>query len=121
MYFILGVLGLADSMSLSDSYAGERTRKWQEIQDMIAGEDVQIVMGENHEVHIKAIKRFIASSKRNELDPQQLEKVVKHMQDHMMMRGLELRLEMGALADASQQEQGQQSQSSPRPGAGRSS
>lgn len=91
---ILGFIGLADSMSLFEEYASDRTRQWNEIQAMIAGQQINPTEGENHEVHIKTIKKFIASSKRNKIDPNILKIIQQHMDGHYQLQALEVAKQM---------------------------
>ena len=94
---ILGLIGLSDSMSVFDKYAAERARQFKEIERIIAGEQVQPTMFENHEIHIASIEKFISSGRRNSLEPKQLQAIQMHLLDHFKMQGMEMKLKALAL------------------------
>lgn len=89
-FFILGVLGLRENLLALDEYAADRARQHQEITRILNGEDVKVTFGENHEVHVASVKKFIASSRRNKIKPEQLQKIQMHLDNHWEMQALEL-------------------------------
>lgn len=86
---ILTMLGTADTMSLFDERVVDKARQWKEIQRLLAGEQVRVSMLEDHQTHLEAIKKWIAGSKRDQVQPQQLQAVINHANEHMQMQALE--------------------------------
>lgn len=88
--FVLGVLGLGESLVEFEQYASERTRQFKEIQLMSQGQQVNVTLGEHHDTHVAMIKKFIASGKRDKLEPQALQMIQKHLDHHMEMKAIEM-------------------------------
>lgn len=101
---IFAMLGDADTMTIVDEEAIDRTRQWNEIQRMLQGEQVQVLIGENHGVHLTTIKKFMASSKRDKASPESLQMIQEHVVQHMNMQAGELVQQQliiqGAIANA---------------------
>lgn len=87
---LLQIIGAADILSIYDKSSADRTRQWKEIQKIINGEDVSVYLGQNHDAHIRAIKRYISSGKWDGLDDKQKQGIVQHMSQHMQQEVLEL-------------------------------
>lgn len=87
---IIGAIGFGDTMSYFDEFAAEKTRQWKEIETMIGGQQVNVIQYEDHETHLKMIRKFIASGKRNKVSPEALQLILKHATDHEEMQALEL-------------------------------
>jgi len=86
---LLSILGAADVLSIYDKSSADRTRQWKEIQGIIAGQPAIVHLGQNHEAHINAIKRFISGSQWDKLDINVKQAISKHMSDHMQQQVLE--------------------------------
>lgn len=91
---IVGVIGLADTITYFDEFAAERTRQWKEIELMIQGQQVNVTQFEDHDTHVKMIRKFIASGKRNKVPPKVLKLIIQHGQQHEQMQALELQQKM---------------------------
>ena len=91
---IIDIVGLGDTMTFFDKHSSERTRQWKEIQQMEQGQDVRPIPYENHDVHIEMIKSFLASSRRNKLDQENLRRIIQHADFHEEMKAQEMQKKM---------------------------
>lgn len=85
----LNMIGLGNTTSLFDELAADRARQWKEIQIMTQGQKVPAARGENHEVHLQQLKKFMASGRRDELEPEVIELIQAHLIDHQRLQVVE--------------------------------
>ncbi len=110
---LLHILGAADVLSIYDKNASDRIRQWNEIQTIIKGEqDVSVYFGQNHDVHLFAIKKFISSSHWDKLEPEIKEKISEHLRRHLEQQVIEVIYQQafarGLLGDQNGPARGQQ-------------
>lgn len=86
---ILHIIDAADTISMFDEDEIDRTRQWKEIQIIAGGQQVPVYEGEQHIVHMRVIEKFLSSGKREKFSPEQLEAIVKHYDDHRLMKQTE--------------------------------
>lgn len=87
---ILEMLGSGDVERIFDQEEADRTRQWDEIQAMEQGQPVEVLAGENHKEHLKMIKRWLASSRRDKASPEAIKLIQLHYIMHMQMQAAEL-------------------------------
>jgi len=97
---LIHILGTSDVISTFDETEIDRTRQWKEIQAIQQNKPVQVIAGEDHDTHIRMIKKFLSSSKRDKMQPEHLLKLVEHLDQHMQMRAAELAKEQSYLQNA---------------------
>lgn len=109
---VLNMLGLATTTDIFDELASERARQWKEIQLIIQGQEVKVEQGEDHEEHLLILKKFMASGRRDELEPQILQLIQKHLEDHERVRIVEALRQQILLAGIMNNVRGSNGQSS---------
>ena len=87
---LLDILGASDVISLYDAHANDRLRQYEEVKILVKGEEVGVYFGQNHEVHIKALKKYIASNEWDKLEPQFKEVISQHLRHHLEQQTVEL-------------------------------
>lgn len=79
---LLNMLGMGDISSIFDELAADRARQTKEIQAMRQGQKIPVLIGENHEQHLRVLKKFMASAKRDETEPENVQIIQQHLVDH---------------------------------------
>lgn len=87
---ILEMLGSGDTERIFDQEEADRTRQWNEVQTMLQGQPVDVLMGENHKEHLKMLQRFIASGKRDQASEESIKLIQDHYLKHLKMQAAEL-------------------------------
>lgn len=86
---LLDILGVGDIVSIFDQSAVDRTRQWNEIQQIVAGEQITVYFGQNHDAHIRAIKKYISSSQWDQLEPDVKQEISSHLANHLEQQAIE--------------------------------
>ena len=105
---LMHILGSADITEIYEETEIDRTRQSKEIERMLQGQDVDVIQGEDHQTHIRMIRKFIASSRREKASPQSLQLIIGHLDNHMIMQASELAKQQSYLQGAMQQQGVQQ-------------
>lgn len=87
---LIRVLGAGDILTQFDIAAADRTRQWREItQQMVKGQEVEVTLGQNHQVHIDTIKKYISSSQWDKLETESKQMIVTHLDRHIQEQARE--------------------------------
>jgi len=97
---IFDVLGTGDIGVIFDDEEVEKTRQWNEIQQITKSEQVSVLVGEDHKTHRRTIKRFFSSSQRQRLSPEILQKIQEHYLQHLKMEATEFAQEQSIIQGA---------------------
>jgi hypothetical protein len=102
---LLHIIGAADTLTIYDQTSIDRTRQWKELELITTGgseaaNTVEVVMGQNHEIHINMIKKFISSSKWEKLDQNQKLAVTEHYKRHLQMAASEIAMKQAYMQQA---------------------
>ena len=87
---LLHLIGAADVLSIYDENSNDRLRQHEEIKQLMEQQEVGVYFGQNHDVHISSIKKFIASNQWDELEPQIKEAISQHLRNHLEQQTIEL-------------------------------
>jgi hypothetical protein len=82
---LLHVLGTADIITIYDKNAVDRANQFEEIKLLLNNQPADVIMGQNHAIHIDSIKKCL-TGKLFKLTPEQRNLLVQHLIEHIHMQ-----------------------------------
>ena len=76
---------------IAEKEESSRTRQYKELEFMMQKkQQIPVITGEDHGMHLDTIKRFLASGLREDADAESIQIIEQHYQEHLKMQAAEL-------------------------------